>query len=228
MQRLNFPAFYYEGATHPVIYNEQMVCMNASTWSKMVPLLEYQEYIHKCIIWEGQEFEIDFDLSRDRRYIPMPNGDIYTWPWFIYHELICDLSKKWVNAPKDDLYIDKIIINRTERYQNPYISYFFLKDYEKSTIFVGMEKEYDIFCKKFKLKIPLLNVDNFLQLSTIINSCKIFLGNQSFCWHLSNAMKVKRILEMCPQFPNCVPYGEGGHMFLYQEKLESIFKKIIY
>jgi hypothetical protein len=123
---------------------------------------------------------------------------------------------------------DKVLINRTERYQNPYIDYSFLKMHEDVTVFAGTRQEYDIFCKKWNLTYAAyLSVDNFLDLSIAIKKCKLFIGNQSFCWHLADAMKVPRILEVCAQYPNTFPTGSNGYSFITQEALEFRFHKLL-
>ena len=231
MQVLNLPAFYYEGAVHPIQLDGKNVCMNEVQWGMLKPLLEAQEYIERCEVWEGQEFHIDFDVTRDRKTIPMPVGNIHFWPFFIVPELACDLSETWIFTSPDHPmryeFADKIIINRTERYTNPYLTYYFLKEYESMCVFAGTIKEHDIFCKSFKLDIPLLGCNNFLDLATFIKNSKLFIGNQSFCWHLADATKATRILEYCPQFPNTHPTGRDGYAVIYQQSLELYVRKLI-
>jgi hypothetical protein len=144
--------------------------------------------------------------------------------------MACDLSEEWLDSdywdwPKRYDYKDKIIINRTERYINPYISYFFLKDYENDIIFSGTEHEHEIFCKQNNLQMPRLEINNFLELAKTIASCRFFVGNQSLNWHLADAQKVTRILELCPQFPNTFPTGANGYAFYHQKTLEYYFQQ---
>lgn len=229
MQRLGLKSHYYENATYST-KNEggEPVCMNEPLWNMMVPLLDNQEYIDHCEIWEGQKFDIDFDLTRDRRIIPMPAGDIYHWPWFIYPELTCDLSNDWISVfPRGTSVNQTVIINRTERYNNPYITYYFLKEYQKDLKFAGTEREYDIFCSQWQISIPYLQVNSFLDLAIEINNCKFMIGNQSVNFHIANALHVPRILEYCSPFPNTHAVGANGYEFLYQDHLELLFKKLI-
>jgi hypothetical protein len=237
-QYLNLPAFYYDGAVHPVQdASNNMVCMNESMWKMVLPLLESQPYIEKAAAWEGQEaIDYDIDVTRDSKVIPMPAGLIHHYACAIYPEMDCNLVKSWVevmplgiiNSTLGEIALsDKIIINRTERYQNPYISYFFLKKYQEQLLFAGTEKEYNLFCNTLKIEMPRILVNDFLQLARCIYSCKGFLGNQSFCWHLADAQKVPRVLELCTQFPNTFPTGENGHAFYKQKALEYYFEKLI-
>lgn len=121
----------------------------------------------------------------------------------------------------------KIIINRTERYQNPYITYFFLKDYQDQLVFAGTEKEHDLFCKQWELDIPYLQVNNFLDLAQAISICKFGIFNQSLCFHIAENLKKKRILEVCTSFPNSFPQGGEGFPFVTQNALEYFFQELI-
>ena len=120
-QYINFPAFYYEGADHPIKHEGQQVCFNKETFDLMKPLIESQEYIESFREWKGEVVDLDFQITRDRKYIPMPYGDIYTWSWFVFPQLACDLSKEWlsINHLFDSDFDNKIVINFTDRYRNP-------------------------------------------------------------------------------------------------------------
>lgn len=227
-QRLNFPAYYYDGAVHPIEHEGNPVCMNQAIYDMLKPLIEAQEYVESFNIWNGEDVEFDIDLTRDSKSIPMPAGLIHHWAWALVPAMACDLSKSWLNNNTIKNYgYGNIIINRTERYTNPYISYFFLKDYEKEIVFSGTEQEHDKFCKQNNLQIPRLEINNFLELSHVIATCKFFIGNQSLHWHLADSQKVKRILELCPQFPNTFPTGANGYSFYHQKTLQYYFENLM-
>ena len=231
-QRLNLPAFYYEGATHPIQHEGQNVCMNEKMFNDMFALISAQEYIEGFKVWQGEEFQLDFDLSRDRKFVPMPYGDIHHWPWFTMPQLACNLSEPWlfVLEPPElkKEHKDLIIINRTARYQNPYISYHFLKEVDsKNLMFIGTEEERLDFNKRWGLRaFGFGGLRDLWKVAMAIKSCKLFIGNQSLCWHIANAMQVPRILEVCPQFPNTLPTGKNGYAFIYQEALQYYFNKL--
>lgn len=238
-QVLDFPAYYYDGAQHPVKDETgQQVCMNKSMFEMMKPLLEAQDYIESFEVWQGEQVDINFDATRDSRAIPMPNGDIHFWPFFVAPDLQCDLSEEWIRTmfgyysgveiimEKSKYEIDGIVINRTSRYTNPYISYHFLKKY--SVHFIGTKDEYEDFCSSYKVVNAIfLKCDNLLDAARFIKHSKLFIGNQSLCWHLADAMKVPRLLEVCSVFPNTFPTGANGYAFLKQECLEFYVDKIL-
>lgn len=229
-QVIDFPAFYYNGAVSPINdkdgYN---VCMNIDMYERLKPLIEYQKYIKAFLIYKGEEIDFNIDLTRDSRMIPMPAGLLHHYAFSVFPEMSCDLSIPWIEVPKEEFDpINKFIINRTQRYTNAYINYYFLKSYKDKFVFLGLESEKDIFCKSFDIEdLPILKTNNFLQLATIM---KHFIGgiyNQSFIWHLADSMKLPRVLELCPQFPNTFPTGANGYAFYNQKALEYFSYKMI-
>lgn len=232
-QRLNMPEFLNEQTRQ---YTTDMVCMDRRMFDRLKPLLEAQEYIESFEVWEGQKVDIDMDLSRDSNSIPFPAGDIHHWAWNIAPELACDLSIPWLkvnpmaycNTTKGIRKLnDVVIFNRTERYINPYITYFFLKKYEDNVVFSGSESEHNAACFPWNIDIPLLITDNFLELARVINSCKFFLGNASMNFHIADALKIQRIIELSRIFPNTFPTGVNGYGFYSQKALEFYFDKMI-
>jgi hypothetical protein len=241
-QKIGLPASSYDRhqypelnePEHPVKNNEgQQVSMNIEMFEMVKPLIEYQPYIDGMSVWEGESVTFNSIVTRDSRMIPIPASDLHHWMFFMFPQLSCDLSEKWLELPPNgnvfnDLIVsDHIIVNRTRRFTNPYINYYFLKDHQDKLIFAGTEDERKRFNSDFNLNIPRLNVSNFLELAQAINHCRFFVGNQSFCWHISNSLQHKRILEVCASFPNTLPTGKDGRAFLHQEALEIHFNEFL-
>lgn len=172
----------------------------------------------------------DAMIDLDRHHLtPMSlqYSNIFRWNFYVYADMTCDLSKRWLDIPVNDhMPPETIIINRTERCQNPTISYSFLKKYEDRLLFAGHRHEWATFCTKFDLKIPLLTVNNFLELAIAIRSCSFFIGNQSLCFSLAEAMKVPRILEVCSYLPNVIPCGEKAYDFFFQSNLQMFVEDL--
>ena len=225
-QVLDLPAFYYQGAVSPTIDDTgQHVCMNRDMFDRLKPLIEYQEYIDSFEVFRGQHIDFNIDLTRDSRMIPMPAGLIHHYAFSVFPEMSCDLSKPWIEVPQANTQREKILINRTQRYNNAYINYFFLKKYDDNLVFIGTKGEKETFEKSFDLKVQYLEAKNFLELATLMKCYKIGLYNQSFLWHLADAMKLPRILELCQQFPNTFPTGANGYAFYHQTALEYFAHK---
>lgn len=229
-QRLYLPAQYYH---NNIISTKnslgESVSMNRDLFERMKPLILAQDYIAGFEVWEGQEVDFDYDLTRDTKSIPMPNGLIYTFGEAVFPQTSANLAEQVLHVEHidNDLYKDKVIINRTQRYTNPYVTYYFLKNYQNKCMFSGTEIEYQEFCKQFNLEIEYLKTDNFYQLAQVIQACKFGVYNQSLHFHIADGLKTKRILELCSVFPNTFCMGENGYHAYRQQALEYYFEKLI-
>lgn len=172
--------------------------------------------------WYSANPDNPVDLDKVNLFpVGAPYGNIFRWPFFIWPDMACDLSTPWIEVPKVPFLKDTILINRTLRCQNESISYAFLKEYQDRLIFVGLDSEFDAFQLHSKIfTIQHFKATDFLQLATWINSCKVFIGNQSLCFSLAEALKVPRILETCDYLPNVIPQGKDGYDFIFQWNLE--------
>ena len=197
--------------------------MNEKMAQLLKPLLEYQPKISTVDIYNGQP--VDYNLDEFRRYgFPMDKGNITHW-YFNVYGIYYDTSVPWIIAPKDDQYGDKIVIARSHRYRSPLVDYSFLKKY-RNKIFLGVKEEYD----DLKQELPDLEfkpVKDFLEMATIINSCKLFIGNQSFPFSIAEALKVKRLLEVYYKAPNVIVQGKNGSDFIYQPQFEYAVQRLL-
>jgi len=216
---------YYPGAVHP--YGDVMLPEYA--YNMLKPLVESQDYINSFPKWTGEKITVDLDRIRVMD-VNMPYGHIARWYAYCFPDMYCDISKRWLHAPASAEIADrvkgKIIVNRTERYPGRFIQYFFLEKYKDRLIFAGLPSEHEKFQKDWNLEIELLQVNNFLELAQAIQFCKFFLGNQSMCFALAEAMKTPRILEACHFVPNVVPVGGICYDFYYQDALEFYVDKL--
>lgn len=231
-QRLNLPADYGHKDFHPIKDDEGVnVCMNQQMFSLMKPLIDYQDYVEEFKVWQGEDVIFDYDKTRLNSMMPLPGGNIYHWPTLIFPQLIADVYNPWVSTDYDDInrydYSDCILINRTERYRNPYIHYFFLKEYEGKVRFIGTDREHELFNKEFNLNVKKINIKNFYYLALCISNCKFIIGNQSLCYQLAESTFAPRILEVCTQYPNTFPTNHSGHPFINQGSLEHYFHKLL-
>lgn len=225
---LDRKAFYYQGAAHPVKdEGGNMVMLNQYMFDMARPLLMAQDFIEDVKVWDGEEIKVNLDRIREQ-FVNMPNGSISRWYFYVFPDLAFDLSRVWLDVPDTDkdLAKGKIIINRTVRYNNEMASYHFLRSHEENILFAGAPEEYQKFCDSFALKVPRLEVDNFLELAQAIKQSKFFIGNQSMCFQLAEGMKKPRIVELCAAAPNVIPIGENAFDFYTQIGLEYYFKKL--
>lgn len=229
-QGLNREVQHPGSSSHPIQNEEGFpVTMNEQTFKMLKPLLEAQDYIESFEVYQGQEITFDLDKVREYNCPLLPYAPLHFYPWMFFPEMGgSDLSREWITVPQNVPRFTHIIINRTMRYNNPHINYFFLKDYQQDLLFAGTKEEHEAFCKEWNLYFPYLDVNNFYELACHLKAAKFFLGGQSFVYHLAEAIKTPRILEVCYQFPNTWGFGAGFYPFLYQESLEFQFKKLYY
>ncbi len=217
----------YQDAEHP--YGHSM--MNQYAFDMLKPLLESQPYIEEFLPWKGEKVMVDLDMLRQVKS-HMPYGNIVTWLPMVFAEMRPEYWKPWISINPIDKQLwlkDMIIINRTSRYHGQWIHYFHLKKYaeEGRLIFTGTKDEQDEFIKEWGFQVPYLKAGNFYELACCIASCKLFIGNQSMCFAIAEAMKVPRLLEVCDFAPNVHPCGDGGHYFRVPELLEYWVDKLM-
>lgn len=181
-------------------------------------LLLSNKAITICSKLEGQR--IDYDLNEFRNYpFDYRMGNICRW-YFLTFGVTYDLTKPWLFAQPDVQYRDEIIIARSFRYRAPEISYAFMQQYTNVS-FIGLDDEYADM-KKAIPSLKRITVTNALELAQAIAGCKFFIGNQSFPFAVAEAIKAKRVLEVCPQCPNVIVDGPDGYDFCYQPQFEKI------
>ena len=229
-QRIGMQGISYDGSIHPFKNEEnEPICMSEYMFDMLKPLIEEQQYVESYQKWNGEDFDIDFDLIRLERYTNQPKGSLNRWFNYVFPQMASDLSKPWISLPdtlKQAVPSDKILINFTQRYRNYLINYYFLKEYENDVLFVGLAKEKDIFCKTWNLNLNHYEPDNFYQLAQALKNCKFFMGNQSFCFQLAESLKAPRILEISMMMPNIIPIGDKAYDFYHQGGVEYYFKKL--
>jgi len=234
-QWLNKEAFYYEGAKHPTKGDSgNEVTMNRKMFDMVRPLMLALPYVDDFLEYQGET--VHFNLDRiSHMQINIPFGEIRNWIGYCFPELQADLGDKvieipfsWLYNPKYDL-SEAIIVNRTTRYRNPHIHYGVLNKYAMQghkIYFVGTLDEFSEF-SGFVHSAEYLKVDDFLELAFYINQCKLFIGNQSFCFALAEAMKVPRVLEVCSFAPNVIPIGKEAYQYYDEECFVTILDSLI-
>lgn len=230
-QHLDVNGVYHNNYYHPTQKDGKQVMCNKKMFDMIKPLVMQQEYIKSFEEYNGQKIVVDLDRIRNEVFVNLPYGSIQSWYALAFPDLAFDISRQWIDVPRiplDEHLTNKILLNFTNRYRNDFIDYFFLKDFQEQLLFTGTKQEHEDFCKKWELNIPLVLVENFLELAQIMQQSKFFIGNQSFCWNLNRALNLPSILEMYYAAPNCTPFvGNHNYGFYHQNALKYYFEKLI-
>ncbi len=213
--KLGVPSTFTE-KTHPT----GNVMMNSVMYDMLYPLLMDQPYIANVEIHNGEPVDYDLDLFR-KDYKNLSAGNIQSWYSNSYPELrpVLHEANLFVRPRKTDY----IIVNRTSRYNNVYIDYSVLREYD-NVYFVGVESEYKAMALHYK-KLEHLKVNDFLELAEYIAGCRLFIGNQSMAFSIAEQLKVKRILEQYIPAPNVIP--QGGEYYV-THNMEQFKKSITF
>lgn len=218
----------YLGAKYSIKNDDgEPVTMNKALFSAVRPLLMEQEYVEDFLEWSGEEVDFNLDLIRESP-TTMPSGSINRWPFYLWPDMTTDLSKQWlfVQYTEESPVKGKILINRTERYNNALISYNFLNKYKDHVLFVGLPEEHGIFCKQNKIDVPRFCAMDYKGIAKGMYDCRFYIGGQSSLFQVAEGLKIPRILEVCRDIPNVIGSGPGFYDFLQQDKLEYYVYKL--
>lgn len=228
-QALNVVGQGLQGYNQAFLNSEgESIMMSEQTFTNIVPLLKAQYYIEDVTVFTGQEVDYDMDDIRLKTFTNQPLGSINRWSFYVFPEMSCNLSEQWVLFyKKDESKKDTVFINFTDRYRNNWISYWFLKPFEKTIRFIGLPKERDKFCNQWGLNIELEESNDFLELANKMAACKFYMGNASMGFQIAEGLKIPRLLETYQVMPNVIPMGANGYDAYHQKAMQFYFNKLI-
>jgi len=184
----------------------------------ILPLLRNQNFLETVNIYNDEKIDIDLDLFRD---IPI-NHCFYSSRWFSH---ICgvniNVENTFLSVKPHALIKNKIIVGRSSRYRNAYINYKFLKN-TKNLLCIGLKDEFQD-SKKDINNLEFHDCKDFLEMAEIIKASKFFIGNMSFQYIISEALKVPRLLEASPDYPVAFPVGPNAFDAYHQNHFEKFF-----
>lgn len=194
------------------------VFVNKKSGDLILPLLRNQDFLETVNIYKDEKIDINLDLFRD---IPI-NHSFYSSRWFSH---ICGINinveNTFLSVKPHDLIKNKIIVGRSPRYRNAYINYKFLKN-TKNLLCIGLKDEFQD-SKKYINNLEFHDCKDFLEMAEIIKASKFFIGNMSFQYIISEALKVPRLLEASPDYPVAFPVGPNAFDAYHQNHFEKFF-----
>lgn len=207
------------------------------------PLLDSQPYVNSVTALEEPK-KGAIDLNSFRSGVINPNGcEIRDWYYtFNVHTLPRQFWKKIIHVEPNRRYRNKILFTLTERNVNQNIDYNELKAFDRDLVFIGTDREYQTFRKKFfELdRVELKKDDSLLTVAEYLAGAKGYLANQSGFFSLAELMKIPRILlppdfilseegkgglELGPR--NNLPLGGWANSVSFTPKMVAAVKELL-
>jgi hypothetical protein len=184
------------------------------------PLLEHQPYIDSVDIYDNQYIDYDLDLFRTI-HPPLSNlGELHA-KVFDYDFSILKEQSIFINdSCETNLPVYDIIINRTERYNNPLFPWQTILNTHyanHSKCFIGTRSEYESFLETYSFSdIDYVPTTDFLQVAWLIKNSKIFIGNCSSPYAIAETLKHTSIQESCTWCLSCLYQRSNAYYFTDQ------------
>lgn len=159
------------------------------------PLLEAQPYINQVTI--GPTIPEGATNLSNFRQLPLNlgAGDIREW----YYQLIANFLpkefwKKILFINPNPKFKDKVLFTLSERYNNCFVDFNDLKPYKDKLVFIGTEKEYNIFTKNYFEMEFAGRFNNLLQIGEVIAGSKAYIANPTGLFSIAEGLKMPRLL----------------------------------
>jgi len=164
-----------------------------NTYNDTYPVIMKQPYIKDYQIFTDKTIKVNVNLSLWRLH-----KNMYVQNWYHTFSQTYDVEwgkHKWLNAEYDEKWKDRVVINTNERRFANTIDFSRLKTmYQDDLIFIASEEsEHLHFEKTANISIEYHPFTSFSELTTIINSCKLFVGSLSAPLAIAHALHKPRI-----------------------------------
>jgi hypothetical protein len=190
-------------------------------WCGLDLLLKQQPYINDVREWRREMVTINLNDFRARLFKAIRVGqskDKSLVDWCLEaHGLPLNLKDTaWLTVDQP-VKAAKVVFNRTGPGREPHHVYHNLmfpwhrvwQKYHENAVFIGTSLEHASFCAQIG-PVPHQPTSNLLEAARVIAGADLFVGNQSCCFWIAEAMKKKLVLEVWPQGPNSNVFRDGA------------------
>lgn len=189
-------------------------------YAPIVPLLKAQPYIEDVREWKGEKCDVNLNDMRALAFQEIKTNyanaiRVGLWEWYAkafgvpereWQEPWLDNCSKCISDAQTT-----VIANRCSRYHNSRFPWATVVEKYRPNCLGTIGEEGNIQGTDPKhFVIP----PNLLETARIINSGRLFVGNQSCCYSIAEALKKPAILEVWRTWPNCIfnrPYLWHGY-----------------
>lgn len=131
-----------------------------------------------------------------------------------------DQSQPWILVEPDLRTKDRIVINRCPRWSGQRFPWReIVQKFKRDILFIGLDTEWKSFCSEFGM-VEYLRTNDLYEAARAIAGSDTYIGNQSSCNAICEAMKHPSVLETCvtsfdccTNRPNCVYSITGAIRF---------------
>lgn len=193
---------------------------NKEAFKFIQPVLSAQNYIKECREFKEGD-KVDINLNNFREKFNDPNSrskiknllDLHLDAFNLPEH---DPNEAWITSTEKKKLDRKIVICRSPRYQSNFPWFQSNKfKFRDEAVFIGLQKEHDLFEWTFDIKIPYFKVKDGLEMCNIISGAEIFIANQTFSLALGIGLgHVKIIQEVEPHVPNVVFEGKRNMQYV--------------
>jgi len=188
------------------------------TYNSLYPILMNQDWCEDFKIYNNEI--IDVDLVKFRQSKLLYNNTFLEIFFNDFLKINPPKNFHWIKHEKNQLFKDSLIINRSKKYfHNSSIKEYskIIEQFQKSYFIYFDKSQFEVFPLK-EYCIP-YHVKNLYEFFTIINSSKLFIGNQTGSTAMASSLNVNRITELDGSidsnfFYNDVKYYDNFKYFL--------------
>ena len=175
--------------------------LTAGAIQSLIPVLEQQEYIKGVELWKDQK--VDYDLDLFRKHVIYNNlSDSHL---AAFNLPFSERDTAWLKIKNARPLHKNVIISRSVRYHG---NFSFWENYlpviKDDCLFVGFEKEHDIFEYTFGHKVEYYKTESILDLTQVIDGSHLFVSNQGLPHALAEGLKKNLINEVFRVYPAAV------------------------
>lgn len=185
-------------------WKETGMLMNPQLVETIASLLRVQPYIDSC---EFSEHDHEINLNK-WRWIKTGKGNLADKCLTALGLPTYARDFAWLEVPKP-LHIAEVVMSRSHRYHNPSFPWQRIVDkYASKAVFIGSPREHEAFCYEFG-EVAYRSNRNFLEMASVIEGSKLFIGNQSSPLAVAQGLHANLIQEVHTPSPDCIFSREG-------------------
>ncbi|MDP9174552.1 MAG: hypothetical protein M3O30_11890 [Planctomycetota bacterium] len=195
------------GESDPIVQQQTVrgrCKFNQAGYDFIRPLLMEQPYLQDVRIWSGEPIQYNLDSSRLHMGDVRTNLAVFYMRAFGLDETV--VHQSWLSLKSSPISLPKpIIVNRTVRYQSKYHWWELnIRPLLAQAVFMGLEKEHEIFEYTFDCKIDFHKGADALEIARILAGSQLLIANQSFIMSIAIGLGTAFAQEVYDSAPNCI------------------------